>query len=372
MSGPIVITGGGTGGHIFPMLAIAEQLRARGVEPSRLRFAGSRRGQEATLLGGTSIALTLLPGRGIRRSLAPQALLENAGAVLGLASALTLAWSKMFRWKPSVVVSVGGYASFTVALAAVLWRRPLVLVDLDATPGLAHRVLRRFAVRRCTGFATDDPRSVFTGAPLRDAIVSLDRSIGARTAAREHQTPPVEPGRRVVVVMTGSLGASSVNAAVVELAREWASRSDRTVVHVTGRRDYARLEAARPETSGLDYRVIAFADMVELWSICDVAVCRAGATTVAELTALGIPSVLVPLPNAPGDHQTKNAVAVVEAGAGLMVADRDCTGAMLARSLDGIMNDETLRSMSLAATSIGHRDAAARIADVVLEVGGRR
>ena len=134
MTRPIVITGGGTGGHIFPMSAIAEALASLGEQPNQLRFVGSRRGQEWRLLGDGPIALTLLPGRGIRRSLRPRALAQNVGAVLGLLAGLVQAVVIVGRWRPRAVVSVGGYASFPVSAAAVLWRRPLVLVDLDATP----------------------------------------------------------------------------------------------------------------------------------------------------------------------------------------------------------------------------------------------
>jgi UDP-N-acetylglucosamine--N-acetylmuramyl-(pentapeptide) pyrophosphoryl-undecaprenol N-acetylglucosamine transferase len=352
------------------MQAIAEQLEQRGVASTKLHFVGSRRGQEETLLGALAIDLTLLPGRGIRRSFAPKALLDNFGAIAGLVGAAAVAFVKVGRWRPSVAVSVGGYASFAVALAAVLWRRPLVLVELDATPGAAHRLLGRFASVRCTSFPSNEARTVFTGAPLRDAVVAVDRSPSSRERARAACTPPIEPGRQVVVVMTGSLGAKSVNRAVSDLARLWASRSDRTLIHVTGRRDFDEITNDAPELSGLDYRVVAFGDMIELWSVCDAAVCRAGATTVAELTALGICSVLVPLPGAPGDHQTKNARVVADAGGARLVPDGQCDAATLARILDDVMEPDTLASMSEAVRSLGHRDASSEIARVVCEVGG--
>jgi UDP-N-acetylglucosamine--N-acetylmuramyl-(pentapeptide) pyrophosphoryl-undecaprenol N-acetylglucosamine transferase len=145
MAGPIVITGGGTGGHIFPMEAVADQLRALGFAPSDLRFVGSRRGQESTLLAASDVALTLLPGRGFRRSLRGDALAQNLGAAGSLLAAVAIAISNVRRWRPSVVVSLGGYASFATTLAAVLWRRPLVLVELDAEPGAAQRLFTRFA-----------------------------------------------------------------------------------------------------------------------------------------------------------------------------------------------------------------------------------
>ena len=370
MRGPIVITGGGTGGHIFPMQAISEALRAHGLATSDLRFVGSRRGQEASLLGPSAISLTLLPGRGLRRSFKPDALLANVGAVLGLFTAVIVAIVKVGRWRPSVVVSVGGYASFAVSFAAYVWRRPLVLVELDATPGAAHRLFTRYALKRCTAFSSNAPRTVFTGAPLRESLVGLDRSPESRRDACATMIPPLNPARSILVVMTGSLGANRVNRAVSELAEMWRERRDVAIVHVSGRRDYETVTKRAPALQGLDYRVVEFGDMVHLWRLCDVAICRSGATTVAELTALGIPSVLVPLPGAPGDHQTKNARVLVEHDAALLVSDADCDSSTLAARLEEVMEPTTRARMSVAARSLGHLDAAASIAQVILDVRG--
>ncbi|MGD0054947.1 MAG: glycosyltransferase [Acidimicrobiales bacterium] len=372
MKGPVVITGGGTGGHVFPMQAIAEQLRALGLDDRRLRFVGSRRGQEAALLGDGAVELTLLPGRGVRRSWTLAAVRDNIGAIAGLVSACAIALVKVGRWRPAAVVSVGGYASFPSSLAAVLWRRPLVLVDLDAAPGATHRVLARFAARRCTAFDDHDPRSVTTGAPLRASVLAVDRSPAARQGARAASSPPIDAGRAVVVVMTGSLGSRRVNLAVSALARRWERRRDRTLIHVTGRRDYDEVWSQRPATSELDYRIIDFADMSDLWALCDVALCRSGATTVAELTALGIASVLVPLPGAPGDHQSVNASVVAAAGGARVIEDGACSAERLAVVLDEVLAPATLTAMSAAAASIGRRDAAAAIAKVVLDAAGSR
>jgi UDP-N-acetylglucosamine--N-acetylmuramyl-(pentapeptide) pyrophosphoryl-undecaprenol N-acetylglucosamine transferase len=369
MTGPVVITGGGTGGHVFPMQAVAEALRERGLGPNALRYVGSRRGQEAQLLRG-EIALTLLPGRGIRRSLRPRDVVINFGAIVGLVTAVVMALVLVRRWRPSVVVSVGGYASFAVSCAAVLWHAPLVLVEFDATPGAAHRLFQRYARTRCCAFDEDGDNVVVTGAPLRHAIEDVDRSMVARVAAKASFVPPIESDRDVVVVMTGSLGSTRVNRAVRELARVWAERGDRTLLHVTGRRDYDEFLATSPMTSELDYRVSAFADMIELWGVADVAVCRAGAITVAELAVLAVPSVLVPLPGAPGDHQTMNARAVVDAGGARMIRDEECTGDVLAQLLDEILAPATRASMEAGVHSLAHPHAAQAIASVVLGIRG--
>lgn len=368
MPGPIVITGGGTGGHVFPMRAVADALRERGIAPSDLRFVGSRRGQESTLLDG-DIAQTLLPGRGLRRSFALDALLDNAGAVIGLLGAVALALVHVRRWRPSVVVSLGGYASFATSLAAVLWRRPLVLVELDAEPGIAQRLLERFASARCTAFPSSDPEAVVTGTPLRADVVDVQRSPEAQTLARAQFVPPIDEGRRVVVVMTGSLGSTTVNRATLDLARRWSHRTDRTLIHVSGRRDFEMVQREAPSTNGLDYRIVDFADMPELWAVCEVAICRAGSSTLAELTMLEIPSIIVPLPRM-GEHQTKNALVVVEAGGAKLVLDRECTGAKLESTLEVVMESDTLASMARHAGSLGRTDAAASIATVVSDIGG--
>ncbi len=344
------------------MQAIGEALLANGRRRDELRFVGSGRGQERVLFADSGIAVTLLPGRGLRRSLHARAIIQNVGAAIGLVTASLRAFWLVARWRPAAVVTVGGYASFAVSVAAVLLRRPLIVVEIDATPGAVQRLVGRFAVTRCCAFATPGSNVVVTGAPLREAIETIDRSPDARQRARARQTPPIEASRDVVVVMTGSLGSSRVNQAVADLAARWASRSDRTIVHVTGQRDFERYAPGASVPPGLDYRVVAFADMTELWALCDVAVCRAGAMTIAELTALAIPAVLVPLPGAPGDHQTKNAQAVVTAGGARLVPDYECTGERLIAELDSVMAPGATASMSAGAGSLAHYGAARAIA----------
>jgi UDP-N-acetylglucosamine--N-acetylmuramyl-(pentapeptide) pyrophosphoryl-undecaprenol N-acetylglucosamine transferase len=245
-----------------------------------------------------------------------------------------------------------------------------VLVELDAAPGSAQRVLSSRARARCVAF-DDGSGAVVTGAPVREAIATLDRSPAALARRRRDVEPPLDDARSVVVVMTGSLGSKTVNTAVLELARLWATRVDRAILHVTGRRDFAWVSAERPATQGLDYRVEAFADMTLLWGLGDAAVCRAGATTVAELTALGIPSVLVPLPGAPGDHQSLNARALASKDAAVVVRDAECTGEALAAALDDLLEGGRAAAVGAAARSLGHADAAGLIAEAVLRVAGR-
>jgi len=369
VSRPIILTGGGTGGHVFPLRAIAEALVAAGVPRDDLVVVGSRRGQEGTLLADLGCELVLLPGRGLRRDLSPRAVAQNLVAAVGLVAAALRGIALVARRRPRAVVSVGGYAAFAASLGAVLTGRPLVLVDLDATPGLVHRTLGRFAVAITSGLPTDgDARSVVTGVPVRAEILAAERSAAARSHARARLGLPADGP--VVAVATGSLGAGSVNAAVGELAARWRQHPTATLYHVTGRRDADAVRAARAALGDpATWRVVDFeADMAALWVACDVAVCRAGATTVAELCVTGTPALLVPLPGAPGAHQDANAAVLARGGAAVVIDDAEVSGAALDDALTSLLDDpDRLAAMSAAASSLARRDAAARVASVVLD-----
>ncbi|MGH9082426.1 MAG: UDP-N-acetylglucosamine--N-acetylmuramyl-(pentapeptide) pyrophosphoryl-undecaprenol N-acetylglucosamine transferase [Acidimicrobiales bacterium] len=360
-----VVAGGGTGGHVLLALAVARALVEQGHDPGSIELVGSRRGQEGDLLAGEGFPLTLLPGRGIARRLDAGALLANAGAVVGLARAIRRAAALVARSRPRVVVSVGGYASFPSDLAAVVLRIPLVLVNVDAVPGLVHRIFGRFAAASAVAFpGTPLPRAVVTGTPVRAEIAGVDRSPAAARQARQRLGLP--PDRSTVGVVGGSLGARRLNEAASGLAREWAQRADRSLYHVTGRGRGA--EVAPPVGGALCYRSVEFErQMALLYQAADVMVCRAGAVTVAELAVAGVPAVLVPLPGAPGDHQTANARALADVGAGELLADGACDAGGLAARLDRLLSDpERLRSMGEAARALGHADAARRVAEVVI------
>ena len=365
-----VITGGGTGGHIFPMTAVADALRSSGVTAGEILFVGSRRGQERTLLGSRDERLLLLPGRGIRRSFSPIALWNNTGAVVRVCWSIGIALVTTLRIRPSVIVSVGGYAAFPMVLAGAVLRRPMVFVELDASMGLVHRLFHRSAQRICFGIAPEilPSRGTVTGVPLRPSIESISREFGQRVIAAT--TLGVDPQRHIVVVMTGSLGSTTVNNAVSQLAGLWADRQDVAIVHVTGKRDYENMVLQEPPSSDLQYLILPFTEsMDDLWTVADTAICRAGATTVAELTFLGIPSILVPLPNAPGDHQTMNAESVVEVGGARLLPDDVCSANSLAAAIDDLLRDPLLREqMGSAAKNMGRPAAAQQIAREVKAV----
>ncbi len=362
-----VIAGGGTGGHVVPALAIGRALVERGHEPSSIRFVGSARGIETTMVPAAGFELTRLPGRGIARRLNT----ANVGAVFGLLAAVVQAVLLIRRLRPSVTVAVGGYASVPAALASALWRVPVVVAEQNAVPGLANRLAGRFAVASAVSFeGTPLPRAVLTGNPVRREVVEADRSPSGRRAAR--QELGLAADARVVLVAGGSLGARRINDAVVELASLWADRAGVCIYHVVGRRDFEQLAARRPApvAGGLDYRQVAFEERMALaLAAADVTVQRAGASTVAELTVAGVAAILVPLPGAPGDHQTANARRLADEGAAVLVPDGELAPERLGGELDRLLGSPgTLERMAASARRLGHPDAAGRVALLIESV----
>jgi UDP-N-acetylglucosamine--N-acetylmuramyl-(pentapeptide) pyrophosphoryl-undecaprenol N-acetylglucosamine transferase len=266
------------------------------------------------------------------------------------------------RLRPRVVVGVGAYASLPALVAATLLRIPTVVHEADAHPGLANRVAVRLGATAAVSFPGTALRgAVVTGNPIRPAIAAVQRA-------------PVEPP--IVAVVGGSLGARRLNEAASALADDWRDRTDVVIHHVSGARDYeecrARADARRARGDRLDYRLARYEDhMEDLYRDATLLVGRAGGMT-AELAAVGMPSVLVPLPGAPGDHQTRNAEAFARAGAARMVPDAELDGARLAIEIDALLADaDACRAMSTAAAGLARRDATARFADLVEAAAAR-
>ena len=361
-----VIAGGGTGGHTVPALAIGRALVERGHPRESIHFVGSARGIERRMVPAADFSITLLPGRGIARRLT----LDNVGAVAGLAWAFFRAVGLLLRLRPAVVVTVGGYASVACAAAAALLRIPLVVAEQNAAPGLANRLAGRVARACAVSFpGTPLPRPVVTGNPVRQEIVAVDRS--AQERARSKTELGIPPERTLVAVAGGSLGARRINDATLGLASLWCDRTDVAIRHVVGERDYESAAARTPvlEPGTLVYQLVSFEDRMDLLlSAADVTVQRAGASTVAELSVAGVPSVLVPLPGAPGDHQTLNALSLAQAGAAVIVPDAELDAGRLASELDRLISDPAiLESMATAAKALGRPDAASAVAALAEE-----
>jgi UDP-N-acetylglucosamine--N-acetylmuramyl-(pentapeptide) pyrophosphoryl-undecaprenol N-acetylglucosamine transferase len=246
-------------------------------------------------------------------------------------------------------------------VAARRQRVPAVVHEQNAAPGLANRVAVRMGARAAVSLPGTPLRgAVLTGNPVREEVAAVRRD--------------PDPARPLVTVFGGSLGAGRLNDAALGLYDRWRNRTDVAVHHVTGPRNYeessARLAAARRPSDKLQYELVGYEDHMErLYARTTLAVCRAGAVTVAELAAAGVPAVLVPLPGAPGDHQARNADALVDAGAAVVVPDDDCDAGRLDVELRTLLADPArIEAMSTNARTLGRPDAAARLADLVEEV----
>lgn len=365
----VLIVGGGTAGHVLPGVAIGQELVRRGADADAIHFVGSERGVEQTLVPAAGFPLTLLPGRGIQRKLTA----DNIGATAGLIKAFVTSFSLLRQHKPEVVVALGGYASVPAGLWAVLLRVPVVVAEQNAVPGLANTIIGKFAKACAVSYeGTELPRPVWTGNPVRPEILAVADGTTSREAARE--ALGVSEGQTFVVVFGGSLGARTINNAVVGALPELADRGDIEIRHIIGKRDFADVTARAREAAegtdaavGLTYTPIEYEnDMASVYAACDLVVCRAGATSCAELAVTGTPAVLIPLPGAPGDHQTANARALEKPGGAEVIADGDFDARRFVETVTRLLDQpETLQSMATAARSVGRPDAASAVVDVV-------
>lgn len=357
----VLIAGGGTGGHLYPGLAVAHELRQR--EPAcEIAFVGTAGGLEARVVPREGFPLDVIRVAGLKGK-SPAALAR--GLLLLPVGALD-AWRVLSRRRPDVVVGVGGFASGPVLLLAA-WRGiPTLLLEQNAVPGVTNRLLARWVRAAALNFEEARryfPRTGFVaGNPVRSEFLA-----GAEGADDRHSSP-LDAVR--VLIVGGSQGAHAINVAMVEAAARLAAAGvPLAIVHQTGKRD---LDLVRDAYRRADVaaRVEAFLDdMAREMRAADILVCRAGATTLAEIAAIGRPAVLVPLPTAADDHQRRNAQVLARAGAALVIEQPELTGERLAEALAALARDGARRvRMAAAVRSFGRPDAAARIADRVLEL----
>ena len=369
-AGPLraVIAGGGTGGHLYPGIAIARELAAR--RPgSTVTFAGTARGIETKVVPREGFELDLLRIAGLKGR-SPLAAIRGV-ALLPLSFAD--AWRIISRRKPDVVVGVGGYASGPVVMLAALRGVPTLIAEQNAVPGLTNRLLARVVSAAAVTFDSTvsffGRRGFVAGNPVRPEFfegVELPPAGGSHGGGSDRR-------RAKVLIFGGSQGAHALNVDMVEAAPRLAAVAPRpAITHQTGERD---LEMVRDgyRRAGVEARVEPFLfEMDREMKGADLVICRAGATTLAELTASGRPSILIPLPTATDDHQRRNARALVSQGAARMVEQRELSGDRLAAEIETLTADAPLRRrMGQAARQMGRPDAARVIVDRVLALAGR-
>lgn len=353
----VVIAGGGTAGHVNPAIALAAEM-----DDADIWFIGTERGVEAKLVAEAGHRFEHVSIEGFDRA-RPARLPLVAARALGAVGA---ARGILRRHNPDVVVGMGGYVSLPVCLAAASMRRPVVLHEQNIVLGLAHRVCKPVARRIAVSFeetlsATGD-KGVVTGNPVVGRVAELDVA-GARPNGMS--LFELDPDRRTVLVFGGSLGARTLNRAAAELATRWANRSDRQILHISGR---SRTTQVPPpgDTGALLYRHLTYTDAIELaYAVADVAICRGGASTVAEITAVGLPAVVVPYPFHRDRQQFRHGEVLARAGAGVVVEDADANAARLEAELEKMLDPPVLARARAAARALGKPDAARRLADVV-------
>lgn len=354
---PVLIMAGGTGGHVFPALAVANVLRARGVPVVWLGVPGS---MESRLVPANGFPIEWVRVAGIRG----KGLRTLALAPLRIVTAVWQAIRVLQRLKPRAVLGAGGYVSGPGGIAAWLLRVPLLVHEQNAIPGLTNRWLARVASRVLEAFPGTFPASLCAesvGNPVRADIAAVPPP-AQRFAGRA--------GQARLLVVGGSQGAQRLNSMLPQALSRMPPELRPHVRHQAGERG---LEAARAAYAQhhVDAEVMPFIeDMANMYAWADVAVCRAGAMTIAELQAVGLGALLVPLPIATDDHQTKNAAAMVNAGAGLVMQERDMTADALSERIRELtLNREAMLRMAGAARSLRRIDAADRVADCCLAAG---
>lgn len=352
----VLIAGGGTGGHVFPGIAVAEELQR--IRPgSEVLFVGSRRGLEAVAVPEAGFRIRFMMTRGFARHAWWRWPLAGLANLVGFFQALWVIATE----RPDVVLGTGGYVSAPIAVAAWITGRPLILQEQNSIPGLANRWLARIADEVHLSFV--EARSFFTrkdhlkvtGNPVRAHILSGDRE----SAFSEFG---LIPGKPTVFVFGGSRGAKRINQAAVDAMRRLKGRVEVQWILQTGREDYEWAKA-EVEKDQLPAKVMPFLRRIhQAYAAADLVVCRSGAMTLAEIASCGTPAILVPYPHAAHDHQAVNASNLVDRGAAAMILDKDLTGERLAKDVAHWISDRpALSLMSAHARLFARPDAAEKI-----------
>lgn len=361
-----IIASGGTGGHLFPALALARELKKQ--SDAEILFVGTGKGVERDILGREGFASTMIQIKALKGK-DPWEIVQTLG---GLPRALLQAWRILKRFQPDVAIGMGGYASGPLLLVAAMKKLPTLIHEQNAYPGLANRLLAPFVDVVALSFAEAAPflkakRVEVAGLPIREEIFSADGVM-----AREHFG--LEEGRLTILVFGGSQGAHRINLAVIEaLPLLHPHREKIQFLHAAGERDLDLVKEA--------YRVRRFVASVQpffqamnlAYAAADLCLCRSGASTLAELAALGKPAFLIPYPYAADDHQRLNALALVRAGGARMVLDQELSGEAVAAFLEEILGKPSLlEEMGRCAKALGRPDAASRLASLVFELANSK
>ena len=354
-----MIAGGGTAGHVNPAISLA-----RAMAGDQVSFIGTAAGAEARLVPAAGFPLENIAVVGFDRAkpwLLPRTAARAAGAVSAARTALTAA-------SPHAVVGMGGYVSLPVVLAARSLRVPVVLHEQNIVFGLAHRVSKPFAAKIAVSFqetlSQAGAKGVYVGNPVAPEFATFSREEHRSAALEQFQ---LDPARKTLLVFGGSQGARRINEAAAGLPEKWAGRTDLQILHIAGRSAFPALRDRRRETGGCTYRVVEFVDdMVKAYAVADLALCRGGATTLAELALGRLPAIVVPYPYHRDRQQERQGRVAEKAGAAVILDDAATSPGSVASLASSLFADPArLTQMGQSFGALARPDAARRLAEVV-------
>ncbi|MBS3909352.1 MAG: undecaprenyldiphospho-muramoylpentapeptide beta-N-acetylglucosaminyltransferase [Actinobacteria bacterium] len=365
----VIISGGGTAGHVYPGLALAAALQ-RAKKDLDILFVGTSAGLEATLVPQAGHGFKAIEAKGLPRKPSFKAFGTFLSAGKGTIEAVNL----LRHFKPDIVIGMGAYVSLPVVGAAVLLHIPTVVHEQNAVPGLVNRVLGRVASAVAVSypdmaeFFPRGKRVEVTGNPIRREILDAHREAAVKAFGLDEK-------RKTLLVFGGSRGARKINEAVVEAYDTWRHNDGLQIVHATGKINFELVKRAiedmRRGDDSLRYDALPYIDdMSVAYAGSDLLVCRSGATTIAEISAKGLPAILIPYPYATDNHQEKNARSLKDTGAAEVILDRELSGDALREMVDSLISDEgRLRAMREASLAFGKPDADENLAALVFEIG---
>lgn len=364
----VIVSGGGTGGHIYPALTLIRTIQKH-ISDAEFLYVGTNAGLESDIIPKEGLPFTAIDIQGFKRSLSPANLFRAGRAIAGVVKAMGIV--KDFR--PDVAIGTGGYVCGPILLAASLMGIPALIQEQNVVPGITNKILSKFVKKIAIGtkeaarlFPKD--KVVFTGNPIRFEVMSAFREDGLKEFG-------LDPQKKTVLISGGSRGAQSINKAMTGVIRHYAGSSKVQILHVTGKSGYEEVLAAigaaginLGEATNIVVKPYLY-NMPQAMAAADLAVFRAGAIGIAELTARGIPSILVPYPHAAENHQEFNARAIADKGAARMILDKDLTSERLLSTMAELLSEDAkLEKMRRASKMLGRPQAAEEIASMIIEL----
>lgn len=362
----ILIAAGGTGGHIYPGLAIAEKIKKEQAE-AEIVFIGSLVGMEKNIIPERGYPLDFIRVRGFEKSLS----LETFAAIKGLFEGMRDAKKMLKKYQPDLVIGTGGFTAGPLLLQASRQKIPTLIHEQNAFPGKANRLLGKKVDRIAISFKEagkyfPQEKTVLCGNPVAEAYFQIDR-------ANLRQKLNLSDQEKMILIMGGSQGAASINQSAIELMQHFKEATNITIIHLTGRNQYDQVMKMADQKGLLKNSKMIIQGyhqhLYELLGAADLVVARSGAMSVAEIAAIGLPAIFVPYPMAAGNHQEFNARVVTDAGGGILIADSQLNGAILYEKVKALLNDQKgLEKMSLETKKMAIENASQRIYDELLKL----